>query len=362
MRRPRIESLSPTRAIVDGQELLLFAGTNMLGLAQHPDVVEAAREELGRCGLSATAARETSGNFAVHEQLEEALARFLGCQSALLISDGWLANLALAQAYQGELRTSLVDADSHASVHEAAHLASERVHDFGSGNSVRAHALIDRFGSEHLAVWTDGVFPLLGRYADLGNLLRPLSPTGLLVVDDSYGLGVLGPGGRGTAAAHGISDVRLVITASLAKALGGAGGVIAGSGITVDRIRRQSQAYRGTTAMAPHVAAGVHAALMVLEREPGRVDQLHVNASAVFRMLGRLGHKPPGHGLPALPIPIKDEEQGRALTARLRTAGFFVPWIDYPGSGGGCLRIAVSSEHTKEDIEALEQALATHLA
>tara|TARA_R110002126_G_scaffold10067_10_gene45083 strand:- start:17638 stop:18729 length:1092 start_codon:yes stop_codon:yes gene_type:complete len=353
--RTRIEASTATTMTIDGTTHLAFAGTNFLGLAHHPDVHEAVRATLATCGLSASASRETSGNFAAHERLEESLAEFLGVEAALLVPDGWLANVALFEAFAGEIRCTILDADSHPALWHAARQIDGRLLDYGSGDLMRAHALADRYVDEHMVIATDGVFPRQGRYAELGQLLRMLPPTGLCVVDDSHGLGLIGTGGRGTAHGHGLRDPRIVITASLAKSLGATGGVIAGSAATIERVRRRSETYAGTTPIPPAVAAGAVAALDVLIREPARVERLKANASSLNRLLRRLDLRPPGHTVPQVHLPV-DEALGQTLIEHLERASIFVPFRGY---GGGAARpiIAVNAEHKAADLTRLEEAL-----
>lgn len=352
----RIEASTATTVRIGGRDLLSFAGTNTLGLAHHPEVLEAAREALARCGLSSAASRTTSGNFADHEHLEEALAEFLGVEAALLLPDGWLADEAVMEAYGDELDTVLVDADAHAALWISTALTRAQVIDCGSGDLMRAHALLDRHGDHHLALLTDGLFPMQGRIANLHDLLQLLPRTGLLVVDDSYGLGFLGEGGRGSLSGSGIADSRVVVTGSLAKALGAAGGFVAGSAGTIERVRRRAEVFAGTTPIPPAVAAGAAAALRVLEREPLRVRRLRSHAAHLGQLGDAFGVERPEVHVPVLALPLPDETAGKLVVHSLIDRGLFVPWTRY-GGGAGALRIAVTSEHTTADIDRLQEVL-----
>lgn len=355
----RVESSTATTVRVGGRELLSFAGTGYLGLAHHPEVLDATAEALRRCGLSASASRTTSGNFADHEHLEEALAEFMGVEAAVLLPDGWLADEAVMEAYGDELDTVLVDADAHASLWISTALTRAQVIDCGSGDLMRLHALLDRHGEHHLAVLTDGLYPMQRRMPNLHDLLQLLPRTALLVVDDSHALGFLGEGGRGSLSGAGMKDSRIVTTGSLAKALGSSGGFVAGSAGTVERVRRRAEAFAGTTPIPPAVAAGATAALRVLEREPVRVRRLRAHAAHLTRIGEALGQEHPQVSVPVLALPLPDEERGRALERALDEAGMFVPWTQY-GGGPGALRISVNSEHRSEELDRLQAVLEAH--
>lgn len=361
MTRARIERRSATTVTVDDEELLAFAGCDYLGLAHHPRVHAAVVSALPASGTSAGASRETTGNHVAHERLEEALAEFLGTESALLTTDGYLADLALAQGLADRIGVCLIDADAHTSLFDATRLTGTETHDYGPGDMTRAHALIDRFRERGVAVWTDGVFPMHGRIAATNELLRVLpSTSSWLIVDDSHTLGVLGGTGRGTTELFALEDPRLVVTASLGKGLGVAGGVIAGSAEVIARVRRRADAYVGSTPIPAALAAGGLAALDVLQGEPERVERLHANVAQLHQIGRRLGHTPRGSFLPVLPLPGADPEEGDRRVAALRARGLFVPLVHYPGAPeGGALRIAVSSEHTSADLRRLEEALAS---
>ncbi len=348
-----------TTLTVEGRTFLSFAGTGYLGLAHHPEVVEAAREALSTCGLSAGASRETSGSFVQHEQLEEGLARFLGVEAALVTPSGWLANGALL-ASPPEPRLAFVDAEAHPSLTASAGQGGAEVMTYEATDLAPVRQRLSDAVGEAVALCTDGLFPMAQRVADVPGLLELLPGDGLLVLDDSHGIGVLGEGGRGTARQLGVTDARVAITGSLAKALGAAGGLVAGSAALVERVRAGGDSYAGTTPIPPAVAAGACAALGVLEREPARHGRLLENARRLGELGVRLGRARHPLPIPVLAVPVPDEDRGRGLQAALEDAGLFVPWTRY-GGGGGDLRIAVTSEHGAEEIERLAAVLEAEL-
>ncbi len=353
-----IESRDARTLTLDGRELLAFHGCGYLGLAQHPAVLEAARQSLAE-GLSTGASRETTGNHHAHERLEEALAEFLGVEATLLTTDGYLADLAALQALADRVSVAVVDADAHPSLVDAARASGRTIVDYGPGDVGRARVLIERHGADGVAVLTDGAFTMQGRCAPAAELLELLPADGVLVVDDSHAFGVLGDGGRGSLEANGLGDPRLVLTASLAKALGVAGGFVAGSAALIARVRNRADAYLGTTPIPPCLAAAALAALDVVQREPERRERLTANAALLHQLGRRLGLRRSAVPLPVLSLPVPSDEEGALITAELHDRGIFVPHVHYPGAPeAGALRIAVTSEHDASDLRRLEEALA----
>ena len=360
MNPARVGARTATTVTIGGRELLAFAGCDYLGLACDGRLRSAAVEELARTGLSTGASRATTGHHVVHERLEEALAEFLGVESALVLADGYLADLALVQGLADRVDVLLLDADAHPSLDDAARWTGRERHDFGAGDLNRALALIDRHRSGGIAVLTDGVFPQQGRIAAANELLRMLPRSeAWLVVDDSHALGVLAATGRGTLELHGIEDPRVVVTFSMGKALGAGGGAIAGSHAVLARVRRRSDALIGSTALPPALAAAALAGLDVLQREPERLERLHANTAWLHRIGRGLGLEPRGSFLPVLQLPVRDAEEGERRARALADRGLLVPFVQYPGTPGeGVLRATVGSEHTAADLRRLEDALA----
>lgn len=358
MTRFPIERASAVTVTIGGKELLAFQGCDYLGLSHHPDVIEAAQRAAAD-GLSCGASRETTGNRQVYERLEESLAELLGSEAALVTSSGYLADLALLQGLREEGRVALVDADAHPALLDAVRATGLEMHDYGPGDLNRAHALLDRFGDSGPILLTDGVYPIGRRLAPLQELLRVLPSRGHLVVDDSHGLGVLGPAHAGVASYWGVQDARLVITASLAKALGAAGGVIAGSASVIARVRHRAESHHGSTPPPPPMAAAAVAAIDVLSNDPRRRERLRANATALQRIGMRLGVLGVDPALPVLALPVQDEADGVSLQAGLRAQGIFAAHVHYPGApSAGVLRLSVNAEHGAADLRRLEEALA----
>ncbi len=347
-----------TTVTLGSRELLSFVGTDYLGLAHHEGVRAAAQKAFEEFGVSASASRITTGNCTPHEHLEEALAEFMGLESAVLLPTGGQANLALMESLIDKLDAILLDADSHPTLVQSARLNGARRLDYGAGDCTRLLALLDRFRESRLAVVTDGVFPATGRLAPLPDVLRDLPADGLLLVDESHSLGVVGPQGRGAVDVFDLPTGQVVVSLSLAKGLGAFGGALIGPASIIQSIKRRSETYASTTPIPPAMAAAALKALTILQAEPDRVQRLHRNIQKLHGLGGIWGRQPRGSYLPVLNRSFVDDKQGRRISAELLRRGVYVPFTQYPGTPlGGALRFSISSEHSGEQIEQLRQAL-----
>ena len=248
-----------------GDRIVDLAGNDYLGLSAHPAVVAASASALSAYGLGATGSRLVRGSTAAHAGLEASLAAWLGAEQALVYSSGYLANLGAVRALAGPDSVIISDAYNHASLIDGCKLS-------GAQTVVAPHAspsavaeLLDSFPDRPAVVVTESVFSVDGDLAPLAELHAVTSPRGaLLLIDDAHGLGVVGASGAGgvhDAGLAGASDV--VVTATLSKSLGAAGGVIAGPAQLVRHLVDTGRTFIYDTAPPPAVIAGAHAALEI---------------------------------------------------------------------------------------------------
>ncbi|MEU1644809.1 8-amino-7-oxononanoate synthase [Micromonospora zamorensis] len=240
-----------------------LAGNDYLGLATHPQVTAAATAALSAYGLGATGSRLVRGSTDAHQALEDELAQWLGTDRALVFSSGYLANIGALRALV-QPRTLLVsDAHNHASLIDGCRIS-------GAETVVTPHADVNAVAAALAAapgrpavVVTESVFSVDGDLAPLARLHAVARRHGaLLLVDDAHALGVIGPAGAGGVAAAKLSgEPDVVVTATLSKALGGAGGLVAGPAEFVRHLVETGRTFIFDTALPPAVAAGVHAAL-----------------------------------------------------------------------------------------------------
>jgi 8-amino-7-oxononanoate synthase len=253
----RLRPRGPADPVVD------LAGNDYLGLSRHPRVTEAAARALSAYGLGATGSRLVRGSTELHAELEAALADWLGTTQALVYSSGYLANLGAVRALV-QPRTLLVsDAHNHASLIDGCRLAGAETVTTPHADVAAVDAALSAAVGRPAVVVTESVFSVDGDLAPLADLHAVARRHGaLLLVDEAHALGVVGPGGAGAVAAAGLAgEPDVVVTATLSKALGGAGGLVAGPPELIRHLIDTSRTFIYDTALPPAVAAGVHAAV-----------------------------------------------------------------------------------------------------
>jgi 8-amino-7-oxononanoate synthase len=346
-----------------------FAGCDYLGLSRHPRLLHAARTACEHA-LSTSASRTTTGNTPEHDALEAELASFMGHQAALLLPEGYTANIAACQSLAARgVRTALVDARAHRSLLDAARACHLDVIDYPHRDAHAAGTLAAAAFARTrapVAILTDSVFTASGRLAPLAELLQILpSADSALLADDCHALAVLGPRGRGSLAHFGLHDPRLLVTTTLAKGLGAAGGALLGTHAAITHARAHATVYICTTPTSPVLVAAAREGVRVLQSEPDLTDTLRANIARVCAVLSDLGL--PNHTDPtpifALPTdedPAPDRAAPRAALAVERFArhGVLVPRMSYPGGPSpSYFRLSVSAAHTTADLDRLAAAL-----
>jgi 8-amino-7-oxononanoate synthase len=346
-------------AVVDGQRLIAFAGNDYLGLANHPEVVEALREGASRWGSGAGASHLVSGHQRPHEALEQALAAFTGLARALFFSTGYMANLAVLPALAGRGDTLIADRLNHASLVDAALLSRATVRRYPHGDLAAVARMLDAAQGRKVVV-TDGVFSMDGDIAPLAELLALCERhDALLVVDDAHGFGVLGEQGRGVLSHCGLASERIVYIGTLGKAAGVAGAFVAGDTDLIEWLMQTGRSYRYTTAAPPALACALLASLGLIENADDRRATLAAHRERLKRGLtGVRWTLMPSHTA-IQPLHVGTNAAVLALAGQLRAHGLWVPAIRPPTvpSGTARLRISLSAAHTVGHLDALCHAL-----
>ncbi len=357
------------RTHIDGiGEVLVFCSNNYLGLANHPEVVEAGIEGLRKYGAGTASVRFICGSFACHRELEERLAQFLGTESALTYVSCWNANEGLITNMVQEGDAIVSDELNHASIIDATRLARQatrRVFAHSDMSSLAATLHEVQQAAVKLVV-TDGVFSMEGDVARLPEMVQLCQQSGAtLVVDDSHGTGVLGTHGRGVHEHFGIPAQGPggvdIFTGTLGKALGGAaGGYVAGPRDVIDYLVQRSRPQLFSNALPPAVACSAAKALEILEREPERVARLHQNVAQMRSGLRDLGYDVLDSPTAILPILVGETAEAIRLSDELLKKGIFVIGFGFPvvPEGTARLRIQMSAAHTAEHIEQALRAFA----
>jgi glycine C-acetyltransferase/8-amino-7-oxononanoate synthase len=351
-----VESPQGPEVLLDGRPVLLLCSNNYLGLAGHPLVREAAAEAAVRWGAGAGASRLISGSMEPHRALEQRLAAFKGYDSALLFGSGYLANSGViaALARRGEVVFS--DELNHASIIDGCRLA--RAETF-----VYRHADLDHLawglrsaGDRASLIVSDGLFSMDGDRAPLEGLLQLARRHRCrLMVDEAHATGTVGPGGRGTVAAAGLSGEVDLLVGTLGKALGSYGAYVCGSDEMVEYLLNTARSFIFSTALPPPVVAAAQEALALLEAEPAMVKRLGVNAAVLREALAAEGLPIGTSESQIVPVRVGSAEQAMRLSEALLEHGVFIQGIRPPTvpEGSSRLRFTAMSTH---DPTALQQA------
>jgi glycine C-acetyltransferase len=336
-------------------EIVNLCANDYLGLANHPDVVAAAREALDRWGFGVASVRFICGTQQLHQELEAALTGFLGTEETILYPSCFDANGGLFETLLGEEDAVISDALNHASIIDGIRLCKAKRLRYANGDMAELEVrLKEANGSRRTLIATDGVFSMDGYLADLPAICDLAERHGALVmVDDSHAVGVLGARGRGTPEHHGVTERIDILTGTLGKALGGGGGgYTSGRREIVQLLRQRSRPYLFSNSITPAVAAGSMRALELLSASTELRDRLAAN-TALFRglMAGSGLDVLPGEH-PIVPVMIGDEQRLAPITAAAFEAGLHVVGFSYPvvPLGTARIRTQVSAAHSEADL------------
>jgi glycine C-acetyltransferase/8-amino-7-oxononanoate synthase len=352
--------------LLDGQPVLLLCSNNYLGLADHPQVREAAAQAAMRWGVGAGASRLISGTMTVHRRLEERLAEFAGRQSALLFGSGYLANLGVIGALAGPGDTVFSDELNHASIVDGCRLSRAEVVVYKHADvehllwSMRRHGGRGSAQGGRLIV-TDSVFSMDGDVAPLAELAELAHASGArLAVDEAHAIGTYGPGGRGVLAEQGLEGEVDAIVGTLGKSLGSYGAYVCGDEETIRYLLNTSRSFIFSTAPPPPSIAGALAALELLEQRPHRVERLNANARALRRALAREGFDVAEGDMHIVPLIVGDERDTLRLCQESIEHGVFAQAIRPPTvpAGTSRLRLAAMASHTATDMRLAAEVIA----
>ncbi len=355
-----ISESEDTVVVIDGVKRIMLGSNNYLGLTHHPKVLEAASRALSRYGSGCTGSRFLNGTLDLHEQLEAALAEFLGKESCLVFSTGYSANLGLIAGLVGRGDVVYLDKLDHASIVDGAKLSYGETERFNHGDLAGLERRLERNGATRGAmIIVDGVYSMEGNIADVPGLSKIARKHGAaLALDDAHSIGVLGPNGDGTAAHFGMIEEVDIIAGTFSKSLASIGGFVAASESVIHYLRHHSRPLIFTASLPPANTAGVLAALAVLQQEPERRDRLWANTRRLQAGFRRLGFDIGPTDTPIVPVCIGPLEETFLMWRRLFDAGVFTNPVAPPAvPQSQCrLRTSVMATHTFEQIDfALER-------
>jgi 8-amino-7-oxononanoate synthase len=359
-----IQANRSTTVVIDGHEFLYFGGTNYLGLAHHPALQQAASRAFEQYGFSTGASRITSGQNELLLELETELAALAGAEETALLGAGFLSNLALVEAVDHSVDYWLIDERAHGSIKVAAAHSRKPVIRYQKLPSTSFHQEFRLPDQCILGIFAEPVDALSGALLDVKALVEHSSVNDFVILDEAHSFGVLGRG-AGALRHFGLPRTgRLITTGTLSKAVGTAGGFVAGSAQVITAIRQRSSCYKGGTPVSPVICAASLESLELIRKQPdSTVERLRSNVEHLNAALVQIGLEPLALNL----VPIYSFDHSPAI-ARLREAlpqnGIYVPST---GSyfGAQCpiaLRWTIQAGHRAEDLDKLVSVITLALS
>jgi len=347
--------------VVDGREVLAFCSNDYLGLAADPRLAEAMATAARRWGAGSGAAHLVNGHAGPHHALEEELAAFTGRERALLFSTGYMANLGVGSALLERGDAVFEDRLNHASLIDAGYRPRIEFHRYRHADPADLERHLQKSDAEERLVLTDGVFSMDGDVAPLIELADTCrSHAARLVVDDAHGLGVVGPGGRGSVADAGLTSAHVpVLVGTLGKAFGTFGAFVAGDQDLVETLIQKARSYIYTTALPPAVAAATRASLKIVAAADDRRAHLQSLVQRFRAGAERLGLTLMESNTPIQPVLVGGAGDALAMSEGLLREGILVTAIRPPTvpHNTARLRVTFSATHTSGHVDRLLEAL-----
>lgn len=351
-----IDTPQAARVSVGERSVLNMCANNYLGLASHPEVIEAARDALDEWGYGLASVRFICGTQAIHKQLEDKLSDFLGMEDTILYTSCFDANGGLFETLLGPNDAVISDELNHASIIDGVRLCkSKRFRYKNNDMADLATQLEAAKGARRILIVTDGVFSMDGYLANLPAICDLADSHGALVmVDDSHAVGFMGARGRGTHEHHGVMDRVDIITGTLGKALGGAsGGYTSGRAEIIEYLRQRSRPYLFSNTVAPSIVAASIKAIELLNASTDLRDRLEANTKLFREQMAGSGFHILEGTHPITPIMLGDAALASRFADAMLEKGVYVIGFSYPvvPQGKARIRTQISAAHTREDLE-----------
>jgi len=347
--------------VQDGTEVLNFCANNYLGLADHPDVIAAAKQALDDHGFGMASVRFICGTQDLHKSLEQAIADFHGKDDAILYTSCFDANGGLFETILGAEDAVISDALNHASIIDGIRLCKAQRHRYANGDMAELEQKLEEASEcRTRLIATDGVFSMDGNLAKLDEICALADRhDALVMVDDSHATGFMGRTGRGSPEHHGVLERVDVITSTLGKALGGAsGGFTTGRREIVDMLRQRSRPYLFSNTLPPPLAAAGLKVFEMLSATTELRDRLEDNTRYFRKAMTDAGFDIKPGETPIVPIMLYDAKLAQKMAARLLEKGIYVIGFFYPvvPKGQARIRVQLSAAHERKHLDRAIQA------
>ena len=344
--------------LADGRRVLNFCANNYLGLADHPEVIQAAKDALDSHGFGMASVRFICGTQDLHKQLERKIADFFGTEDSLLYAACFDANGGLFEPLLGEEDAIVSDALNHASIIDGVRLCKARRYRYGNSDMADLEAQLKQArsdGARDILITSDGVFSMDGFIAPLDQITALAEKYGALVhIDECHATGFLGATGRGSAEVRGVMGKIDIFTGTLGKALGGAlGGFTTGRREVIELLRQRSRPYLFSNSLPPHVVAAAIKVFDMLSSAAALREKLGENTRYFRERMTAAGFdlKPGVH--PIVPVMLYDAPLAQQFAAQLLEEGIYAIGFFFPvvPKGQARIRTQISAAHTREQLD-----------
>lgn len=347
-------------------ECLNFCANNYLGLADHPDIIGAAKNGLDEFGYGTASVRFICGTQVIHRELEASIASFVGKEDAILFASCFDANGGVFEVLLGQDDAVVSDALNHASIIDGIRLCKAQRYRYRNSDMADLRAQLEAAranGAGRILIATDGVFSMDGYFAKLPEICDLADQFGALVlVDDSHATGIVGEHGAGTPSMFGVQDRVDIVTGTLGKALGGAsGGYVAGPRLVIELLKQRARPYLFSNAVAPSIVTGSLQALELARSGDHLRRRVDRNTSLFRRLMSEAGFTllPGNHPIVAVMFPGDDgARQASEIASAMLNRGVYVTGFSYPvvPLGEARIRVQLSAAHSEDDVRECVQA------
>ncbi|MCJ7726986.1 MAG: glycine C-acetyltransferase [Acidimicrobiia bacterium] len=351
---------------IDGRSVLNFCSNNYLGLANHPRLVEAAKQAADRFGIGPGAVRTIAGTMTIHDELEARLAAFKGVEATLSLQSGFVANVGTIATLVGDGDAIISDELNHASIVDGVRLAKADRHIYRHADVEDLRRVLREArdgGARRILIITDGVFSMDGDLAPLVGIVDAADVfEAMVLVDDAHGEGVLGRGGRGIVDHFGLHGRVAVEVGTMSKAFGAVGGYVAGSGDLIEWLSQRARPFLFSSAMTPPDVAACIAAIDLLEESTELVDRLWANGARFKAAMQEAGFDIGRSETPITPVMLGEVKLAREVSQMLfDDHGVFAQAIGFPTvpNGKARIRVMVSAAHSDDDLDRCAEAFGT---
>ncbi len=344
--------------LANGRKVINMCANNYLGLANNPQIIEAAKRSYDERGYGLSSVRFICGTQDIHKDLEKTISHFLGTEDTILYSSCFDANGGLFETILTEADAVISDELNHASIIDGVRLCKAKRYRYKNNNMEDLRAQLkaaDTDGARIKLIATDGVFSMDGIIADLKSICDLADEFhALVMVDDSHAVGFVGKTGRGSAEYCRVTDRVDIITGTLGKALGGAsGGYTSGRQEIIDLLRQRSRPYLFSNTLAPSIVSASLEVFAMLDHDTSLRDQLEATTTYYRGLLTDAGFDIVKGVHPIVPIMLYDEKAAVEMARRMMEKGVYVVAFSYPvvPKGKARIRTQVSAAHTREEID-----------